>query len=65
MLYNNPPSPAKDYGMPYDSTVLSDLENHLPTWDESAYLPDFTLQWCTTQLLEIGFNPYDAKVDLI
>jgi hypothetical protein len=63
MLYNNPTPPTKDCGTPYDRETLSRLESELPAWDVTAYLPEETLQWCTNTLSDIGFNPYDAKVE--
>lgn len=62
MLYNNPEPHVKDGGIPYDPQRLDDLDNHLPKWDMSAYLPEATLQWCTRTLLELGFDPYTPNI---
>jgi hypothetical protein len=37
----------------------------VPEWDTTVSLPQETLQWCTTQLKQMQFNPYNTRLQAL
>ncbi|KAJ5612056.1 hypothetical protein N7510_005250 [Penicillium lagena] len=56
MLFHHPQ--VQDFNKGVDPVVLSGLhEGVVGDWDADEYLPAETLQWCRTQLYQLGFDP--------
>jgi hypothetical protein len=63
MLYNAPPDGIEDYAIKLDRPTFNNLYKEVPGWDINCYLPQETQEWCTATLREIGFDPFQARMD--
>lgn len=62
-LYYYPPDDTANFGIPYDTACLNDIELRIGSYDTDGYLPVETHAWCKMQLQDMGFDPYKARLD--
>jgi hypothetical protein len=57
MLYHHPGSHVQDWGISFNSEQLRTIKESVIGWDMNAYLPQETLEWCSSALNSLGFDP--------